>query len=109
MGLDVGPKSVEEMNAALKGAKTILWNGPVGVFEMPKFATGTNEIAKEVANVTERNNAESIIGGGDTGVAIKLSGIPQDKFTHISTGGGASLEMLEKNGDLPGIRSLDEK
>lgn len=109
MGLDIGTKSVEEMKEALKGAKTILWNGPVGVFELPKFATGTNEIAKEVANVTERNKAESILGGGDTVASIKLSGIPEDKFTHISTGGGASLEMLEKNGDLPGIRSLDEK
>lgn len=109
MGLDIGPKSVKEINKALQGAKTILWNGPVGVFEMPKFATGTNEIAKEVANVTEINKAESILGGGDTIASVKLSGIPESRFTHMSTGGGASLEMLEKDGDLPGIRSLDEK
>jgi len=107
--LDIGPKSVQEIKEGLQGAKTILWNGPVGVFETPKFAGGTNKIAEAVAEVTEKNQAKSIIGGGDTGSAIKQSGIPAEKFTHISTGGGASLEMMEKEGNLPGITSLDEK
>jgi len=109
MGLDIGPKSIKAITDALKGAKTILWNGPVGVFEMERFSKGTKAVGEAVANVTAGNKAISIIGGGDTGKAIKQLGLPADKFTHISTGGGASLEMIEKEGNLPGISTLDIK
>ncbi len=108
-GLDIGPKSIEMVKSALGNAKTILWNGPVGVFEMPSFSKGTNSIAEAIADVTKNNKAKSILGGGDTLSAIAKSGIPEDSFSHISTGGGASLEMIEKNGKLPGILKLDNK
>ncbi len=88
--LDIGPKTVEAYAKALKGAGTVVWNGPMGVFEFPNFAKGTYAVAKAVAE----SGAVSIIGGGDSVAAIQESGLA-DKITHISTGGGASLEMLE--------------
>lgn len=101
--LDIGPETVVEFGELISDAGTIVWNGPMGVFEFPRFALGTFEIAKAVAN----SNAISIIGGGDSVSAINQSGL-SDKITHISTGGGASLEMLEGI-ELPGLAILSEK
>jgi phosphoglycerate kinase len=103
-GLDIGPKSVENFSEVIAKAKTILWNGPAGVFEFPRFAVGTNAIAEAVAaNAT----ATSIIGGGDSVSAINQAGVA-DRITHISTGGGASLEFLEGK-KLPGVEALTDK
>jgi phosphoglycerate kinase len=103
-GLDIGPKSVAAIEAVVAKAKTIIWNGPAGVFEFPKFAVGTNAIAKAVA---ANKGAISIIGGGDSVSAINQAGVA-DQITHISTGGGASLEFLEGK-KLPGVEALTEK
>src|SRR3989339_1337294 len=105
-GMDIGPDSVKKFGNAIKDAKTIVWNGPMGVFEMDKFAVGTIAIAKAVAEATE-NGAVSIIGGGDSASAVKKAGVA-DKMSHISTGGGASLEFLEGK-VLPGIACLLDK
>ncbi|BCY19247.1 phosphoglycerate kinase [Leptolinea sp. HRD-7] len=101
--LDIGPKTMEAYDKALKGAGTVVWNGPMGVFEFPNFAKGTYSVAKSVAEC----GAVSIIGGGDSVAAIQESGLA-DKITHISTGGGASLEMLEGL-VLPGLAALQDK
>ena len=101
MGLDIGPKSIELFQAALKGAKTVVWNGPMGVFEMPNFAKGTIGVCEAIAKL---DGAITIIGGGDSATAAIDLGFA-DKFTHISTGGGASLEYLEGK-LLPGIDSI---
>ncbi|MDP2912879.1 MAG: phosphoglycerate kinase [Candidatus Omnitrophota bacterium] len=103
IGLDIGPKTIELFEDILKDAKTIIWNGPLGVFEMDKFAKGTEKIAKFIAAL---KGVTSIIGGGDTAAAI-LKFELEDKMTHISTGGGASLEYLEGRG-LPGIDALSD-
>jgi len=102
-GLDVGAKSLEEFSRALQGAKTVLWNGPLGVFEIATFAKGTETMARLLAGM----EATTIIGGGDTVAAIAILGL-SSHFTHISTGGGASLEFLEGK-VLPGIAALDDK
>jgi phosphoglycerate kinase len=106
MGLDIGPKTVAAYAAEVAKAKTIVWNGPMGVFEMPAFASGTLEIAKVVASATA-GGAISIIGGGDSVAAAHQSGVA-DKISHISTGGGASLEFLGGR-KLPGVEALTEK
>ena len=106
MGLDIGPKTVELYAAAIKQAKTVVWNGPMGCFEMPKFAEGTMGVCKAVAEV-KANGGVSIIGGGDSVAAVNKSGLA-DKMTHISTGGGASLEYLEGK-VLPGVDALTDK
>jgi phosphoglycerate kinase len=106
MGLDIGPKTIEAYQAEIAKAKTIVWNGPMGVFEMPAFAKGTLEIAKAVATATAAG-ATSIIGGGDSVAAVHKAGVA-DKISHISTGGGASLEFLGGR-KLPGVEALTNK
>ena len=102
-GLDIGPKTVEIFCEAVKDAKTVVWNGPMGCFEMPKFATGTEAVAKALADT----EAVTIIGGGDSAAAVNQLGYG-DKMTHISTGGGASLEFLEGK-ELPGVAAANDK
>jgi phosphoglycerate kinase len=101
--LDIGPKSIEKFGEVLKAAKLVVWNGPVGVFEMPKFAEGTFAIAKLLATIS----ATTVIGGGDSASAVKKAGVAK-QMTHVSTGGGASLEFLEGK-ELPGVAALNEK
>ena len=103
IGMDIGPKTVENYQKILANAKTVVWNGPMGVFEFEKFSHGTVGLAKYLAGL---HGAAVIVGGGDSASAIEKTGL-QDKFTHISTGGGASLEFLEGK-DLPGIKALEE-
>ena len=102
-GFDIGEKTIEMFKNELKNAKTVIWNGPVGLFEFDQFAIGTNEIAKTLADL----DATTIIGGGDSGAAVAKAGLA-DKMTHICTGGGASLEFLEGK-KLPGIECLLDK
>jgi phosphoglycerate kinase len=104
MGLDCGPESVKIMQEAIQRAKLIIWNGPVGVFEMEKFANGTKQVMNAVVEATEKNKAISIIGGGDTATAAALWKT-EEKVSHVSTGGGASLELLEGK-VLPGVSAL---
>ncbi|AIM64528.1 Phosphoglycerate kinase [Weissella ceti] len=107
MGLDIGPASIELFDSVLADAKTVVWNGPMGVFEMPNFAKGTLSIGEQLVKVTESNNATTIVGGGDSTAAVQQLGVA-DKLSHISTGGGASLEYLEGK-ELPGIAAISDK
>ena len=107
MGLDNGPQATEQQKAALAPCKTIIMNGPMGVFEMPKFAQGTMSLINILADLTQQHGAVTIIGGGDSVAATEQSGRAKD-MSHISTGGGASLELLEGK-DLPGVVALDDK
>jgi len=100
--LDIGPSTIDAFREVLNGAKTVVWNGPMGVFEMPNFAKGTYQVAAILAE----SNATTIIGGGDSAAAVKKAGLA-DRMSHISTGGGASLELLEGK-ELPGVVALND-
>ena len=104
MGLDIGPETRKEYAEVLRNSKTILWNGPMGVFEMEKFAEGTNAVAEAVADATENNDAFSLIGGGDSAAAVNNLGYG-DRVSYVSTGGGALLEYMEGK-ELPGVKAL---
>lgn len=104
MGLDIGPASITEVKQRLSDCKTVIWNGPMGVFEMEKFANGTLSVARTLVDITA-NGGITIIGGGDSVAAVEMAGVA-DKMSHISTGGGASLELLEGK-ELPGVACLD--
>ena len=103
MGVDIGPKTTEKYDALVRDARTVIWNGPMGVFEIPAFANGTNALARAVAAV----HGTTIVGGGDSISAIRKSGMA-DRITHISTGGGASLEFLGGR-TLPGVAALADR
>jgi phosphoglycerate kinase len=107
LGVDIGPRTVAAFRAAVAGAGTVVWNGPLGIFEVPAFAEGTLAVAKAVAEAT-RSGATTVVGGGDSVAAISRAGLGADDFTHVSTGGGAFLEYLEGK-ELPGVAALTDK
>ena len=106
MGLDIGPDSIKVFQNALAECKTIIWNGPMGVFEFDKFADGTNAIATTLADLSAFSEVCTKIGGGDSVAAVEKAGLAE-KMSHISTGGGASLELLEGK-TLPGVAALND-
>jgi phosphoglycerate kinase len=106
-GLDIGPDSVSAFREVLDGAATVFWNGPMGVFELAPFAEGTRGVAQAILDASASDGAFSVVGGGDSAAAVRALGLPEDGFSHISTGGGASLEYLEGK-SLPGLAVLEQ-
>ena len=106
MSLDIGPKSVEEFAKVLADSKTVFWNGPMGVFELEAFSKGTAGVAQAIIDATANNGSFTVVGGGDSAASVRALGLDEDGFSHISTGGGASLEFLEGK-SLPGVEVLE--
>ncbi|AWB84056.1 phosphoglycerate kinase [Corynebacterium liangguodongii] len=107
MSLDIGPETAKTYAEAVKGAKTVFWNGPMGVFEFPNFADGTKAVATAMIEATRDNGSFTVVGGGDSAASVRMLGLDEDGFSHISTGGGASLELIEGK-DLPGVSAVSE-
>ncbi|HAT6384508.1 TPA: phosphoglycerate kinase [Corynebacterium striatum] len=105
MSLDIGPESVKEFDKVIASSKTLFWNGPMGVFEMEAFSKGTAGVAQSIIDATKNNGSFTVVGGGDSAASVRLLGLDEDGFSHISTGGGASLEFLEGK-ELPGVSVL---
>ena len=105
-GVDIGPRTIEQFRGALAGAKTVLWNGPMGVFEIEAYSAGTEAVARMLAEATS-SGATTVVGGGDSAAAIVKAGL-ENRVSHVSTGGGASLEFLEGL-ELPGVAALTDK
>ncbi|WP_396021892.1 phosphoglycerate kinase [Corynebacterium coyleae] len=105
MGLDIGPETAKNYAEAIKGSKTVFWNGPMGVFEFPNFADGTKAVAEAMIAATKDNGSFTVVGGGDSAASVRTLGLDEEGFSHISTGGGASLELIEGK-DLPGVSVL---
>ncbi|MGN6061209.1 phosphoglycerate kinase [Corynebacterium striatum] len=103
--LDIGPESVKEFDKVIASSKTVFWNGPMGVFEMEAFSKGTAGVARSIIDATKNNGSFTVVGGGDSAASVRLLGLDEDGFSHISTGGGASLEFLEGK-ELPGVSVL---
>ena len=107
MGLDIGPETAKNYADAIKDSKTVFWNGPMGVFEFPNFADGTKAVADAMIAATKDNGSFTVVGGGDSAASVRLLGLDEDGFSHISTGGGASLELIEGK-ELPGVFVLSK-
>ena len=107
MGLDIGPESMDAIQQVLGESRTVFWNGPLGVFEFPAFAKGTDYVARFLAMQTKENGCKTVLGGGDTVAALDVFHIPPEAYTHVSTGGGASMEFIEGK-ELPGIAVLED-
>ena len=105
MGLDIGPETAKNYAEAIKDSKTVFWNGPMGVFEFPNFADGTKAVAEAMIAATKDNGSFTVVGGGDSAASVRTLGLDEDGFSHISTGGGASLELIEGK-ELPGVSVL---
>lgn len=106
MSLDIGPESVQKFDEVIASSKTVFWNGPMGVFEMEAFSKGTAGVAQSIIDATAKNSSFTVVGGGDSAASVRLLGLDEDGFSHISTGGGASLEFLEGK-ELPGVKVLE--
>lgn len=106
MSLDIGPESVKEFDEVIASSKTVFWNGPMGVFEMEAFSKGTAGVAQSIIDATAKNGSFTVVGGGDSAASVRLLGLDEEGFSHISTGGGASLEFLEGK-ELPGVKVLE--
>ncbi|MDY5786185.1 phosphoglycerate kinase [Corynebacterium sp.] len=107
LSLDIGPETADVYAAAIEGSKTVFWNGPMGVFEFPAFADGTKKVAEAMISATRDNGSFTVVGGGDSAASVRTLGLDEDGFSHISTGGGASLELIEGK-DLPGVAAVSE-
>lgn len=106
LSTDIGPKTVEAFSEILAGSKTVFWNGPMGVFEMEPYSQGTSGVAQAIIDATANNDSFTVVGGGDSAASVRMLGLDEEGFSHISTGGGASLEYLEGK-ELPGLSALD--
>lgn len=107
LSLDIGPESVKKFAEVIATSKTVFWNGPMGVFELENFSQGTAGVAQSIIDATQNNGSFTVVGGGDSAASVRVLGLDEDGFSHISTGGGASLELLEGK-ELPGLAVLND-